>query len=262
MKKLYFVLRLPVLLHYYYQGVVNSPSRLRIPINLHESSQCNISKSSELGDLLRQVTLLIWDEVPMQHRYSDMPRLGWPPYAHTRAVLAKNKNSLSLFLSSGIHPTGHLITHRACHPTGRVIPYGHVIPPGMSSQKVCHIIGISSSTEHVIPPGMSSPTGNVITWASHQPPSMSSHRACHTGHVIPHRTCHPTGRVIPPGHLITHRACHPTGHLITHRACNPTGHVIPHRASHPAPNGHVISYRACDHLRISSPTEHVIPPRF
>ena len=43
--------------------------RLRIPINLHESSQCNISKNSELGDLLRQVTLLIWDEVPMQHRF-------------------------------------------------------------------------------------------------------------------------------------------------------------------------------------------------
>ena len=34
-------------------GGRTSHSRLRIPINLHESSQCNISKNSELGDLLR-----------------------------------------------------------------------------------------------------------------------------------------------------------------------------------------------------------------
>ena len=50
-------------------GGRTSHSRLRIPLNLHESSQCNIGKNSELGDLLRQVTLLIWDEVPMQHRF-------------------------------------------------------------------------------------------------------------------------------------------------------------------------------------------------
>ena len=36
-----------------------SHSRLWIPLNLHKSSQCNISKNSELGDLLRLVTLLI-----------------------------------------------------------------------------------------------------------------------------------------------------------------------------------------------------------
>lgn len=40
-----------------------------IPFNLHKSSICNISKNSELGNLSRQVTLLIWDEVPMQHRF-------------------------------------------------------------------------------------------------------------------------------------------------------------------------------------------------
>ena len=50
-------------------GGRTSHSRLRIPLNLHESSICNISKNSELGNLLRQVTLLIWDEVPMQHRF-------------------------------------------------------------------------------------------------------------------------------------------------------------------------------------------------
>lgn len=46
-----------------------SHSRLRILLNLHESSQCNIGKNSELGDLLRQVTPLIWDEVLMHHRF-------------------------------------------------------------------------------------------------------------------------------------------------------------------------------------------------
>ena len=44
-------------------------SRLRIPLNLHERSQCNISKNSELKDLLHQVTLLIQDKVPMQYRF-------------------------------------------------------------------------------------------------------------------------------------------------------------------------------------------------
>ena len=48
-------------------GGPTSHSQLRIPFNLHESSQCNVSKNSELKDLLRQVILLIWDEVPMQH---------------------------------------------------------------------------------------------------------------------------------------------------------------------------------------------------
>ena len=50
-------------------GERTSHSRLWIPLNLHESSQCNISKNLELGDLLHQITLLIWNEVPMQHRF-------------------------------------------------------------------------------------------------------------------------------------------------------------------------------------------------
>ena len=40
-----------------------------ITLNLYESSQCNIGKNSELGHFLRQITLLIWDEVLMQHRF-------------------------------------------------------------------------------------------------------------------------------------------------------------------------------------------------
>lgn len=46
-----------------------SHSWLQILFNLHESSQSNISKNSRLGDVLHLVTLLIWDEVLIQHRY-------------------------------------------------------------------------------------------------------------------------------------------------------------------------------------------------
>ena len=39
-----------------------SHSHLQIPINLHESSQCNISTKSELRDLLCQDILLVYDD--------------------------------------------------------------------------------------------------------------------------------------------------------------------------------------------------------
>lgn len=50
-------------------GGTTAHSRFRIPLDLHEKSACGVSKSSDLAALLRQVSLIIWDEVPMQHRY-------------------------------------------------------------------------------------------------------------------------------------------------------------------------------------------------
>lgn len=44
-------------------------SRFRIPLDIHDGSVYSVSLSSELGELLRRATLVIWDEVPMQHRY-------------------------------------------------------------------------------------------------------------------------------------------------------------------------------------------------
>ena len=44
-------------------------SRFRIPLEPHEESSCNVPKNSHLGELLRRTSLIIWDEVPMQHRY-------------------------------------------------------------------------------------------------------------------------------------------------------------------------------------------------
>jgi ATP-dependent DNA helicase PIF1 len=44
-------------------------SCFKIPIQIHESATCTISMSSSTASLLRAVDLIIWDEVPMQHRY-------------------------------------------------------------------------------------------------------------------------------------------------------------------------------------------------
>ena len=46
-----------------------SHSQFKIPINLNETSVSSISKSSRLADELKRVDLIIWDEVPMQHKY-------------------------------------------------------------------------------------------------------------------------------------------------------------------------------------------------
>jgi len=44
-------------------------SRFSIPLDIHEQSMCRIGKNTQLADLLGQTSLIIWDEVPMQHRY-------------------------------------------------------------------------------------------------------------------------------------------------------------------------------------------------
>ena len=50
-------------------GGTTAHSRFRIPIDIHEASVCNIPKNSQLADLLRNTALIIWDEVPMQHKF-------------------------------------------------------------------------------------------------------------------------------------------------------------------------------------------------
>jgi len=44
-------------------------SRFGIPLDINESSTCSIPKNGQLADLIRQTSLLIWDEVPMQNKY-------------------------------------------------------------------------------------------------------------------------------------------------------------------------------------------------
>ena len=50
-------------------GGRTSHSRFKIPLQLNESSTYAITCKSELAELLRSTALIIWDEVPMQHKY-------------------------------------------------------------------------------------------------------------------------------------------------------------------------------------------------
>jgi len=45
-------------------------SRFKIPITIHEGSTCNIKHDDLNHELLQQTALIIWDEVPMQHRHA------------------------------------------------------------------------------------------------------------------------------------------------------------------------------------------------
>ena len=49
-------------------GGRTSHFRLKIPIRIDETSYCYIPKTDKLADLLRQTTLIIWDEVPTQNK--------------------------------------------------------------------------------------------------------------------------------------------------------------------------------------------------
>ena len=50
-------------------GGTTSHSRFKIPIEIDCSSRCGFRKNSQLGDLLRRTRLVIWDEVPLQHKH-------------------------------------------------------------------------------------------------------------------------------------------------------------------------------------------------
>jgi len=45
-------------------------SMFKIPIDADETSTCSISKQIELAQLIREASLIIWDEAPMTHRYT------------------------------------------------------------------------------------------------------------------------------------------------------------------------------------------------
>ncbi|XP_022014748.1 ATP-dependent DNA helicase PIF2-like [Helianthus annuus] len=44
-------------------------SRFVIPININENSICSIEPNTELGDLIKRETLIIWDEAPTTHKH-------------------------------------------------------------------------------------------------------------------------------------------------------------------------------------------------
>ena len=45
-------------------------STFHIPLQLHEQSVCKVSQQSDKASLLRQTSLIVWDEAPMLHRHA------------------------------------------------------------------------------------------------------------------------------------------------------------------------------------------------
>ncbi|XP_074364102.1 uncharacterized protein LOC141704837 [Apium graveolens] len=45
-------------------------SRFKIPLKLDDTSMCSIAQNSDIAELLKRTSLIIWDEVPMQGRYA------------------------------------------------------------------------------------------------------------------------------------------------------------------------------------------------
>ncbi|XP_010445494.1 PREDICTED: ATP-dependent DNA helicase PIF1-like [Camelina sativa] len=51
------------------EGGRTAHSRFALPLNPNETSTCNMSQSSELGALVKEAKLIIWDEAPMMSKY-------------------------------------------------------------------------------------------------------------------------------------------------------------------------------------------------
>jgi hypothetical protein len=43
-------------------------SRFHIPLNITDESTCEIKQGSDLADLIKRTSLILWDEAPMAHR--------------------------------------------------------------------------------------------------------------------------------------------------------------------------------------------------
>jgi ATP-dependent DNA helicase PIF1 len=52
------------------RGGRTAHSRFKIPLECGSDTVLSISKQGELAELLKQASLIIWDEAPMQHRYT------------------------------------------------------------------------------------------------------------------------------------------------------------------------------------------------
>ncbi|SCV72756.1 BQ2448_4293 [Microbotryum intermedium] len=53
-----------------HKGERTAHATFRIPLNPTDTSSCPVDKESELANLLRSASLIIWDEAPMAHRYA------------------------------------------------------------------------------------------------------------------------------------------------------------------------------------------------
>jgi hypothetical protein len=51
-------------------GGSTSYSTFKIPLNVTENSTCNVSKHKDIADMLRNSSLIIWDEVTLSHKHA------------------------------------------------------------------------------------------------------------------------------------------------------------------------------------------------
>ncbi|XP_010463507.1 PREDICTED: uncharacterized protein LOC104744195 [Camelina sativa] len=51
------------------EGGRTAHSTFGIPLDVHEESMCRMSRSSDLGELVQEAKLIIWDEAPMMSKY-------------------------------------------------------------------------------------------------------------------------------------------------------------------------------------------------
>ena len=60
------------------EGGRTAHSTFKIPLQINDTSFCGISQQSHAYPLLCQTSIMIWDEVPMQHKYAvdAVERLG------------------------------------------------------------------------------------------------------------------------------------------------------------------------------------------
>ncbi|KAK9671513.1 hypothetical protein RND81_12G035200 [Saponaria officinalis] len=67
-------------------------SRFAIPINLNDSTSCRIDHGSDLAQLIRETSLIIWDEAPMVHRHAfEAMDRAFRDIMHGADPTAKNK---------------------------------------------------------------------------------------------------------------------------------------------------------------------------
>ncbi|XP_076941769.1 uncharacterized protein LOC143611462 [Bidens hawaiensis] len=54
----------------YGEGSRTAHSRFLIPINLTEDSQCQVKGNTDVSELLKKTSLIIWDEAPIIHKHA------------------------------------------------------------------------------------------------------------------------------------------------------------------------------------------------
>ena len=52
------------------EGGKTAHSTFKIPIQVNETSTCNINRRSFMFEVIKQASIIIWDEVPMQHKFA------------------------------------------------------------------------------------------------------------------------------------------------------------------------------------------------